>query len=138
MKSYHNNEQDLRGLGVCSAEDRIAADDCQLGCCFLSWGFKYSQIAEEKQGRDRKTDSDEDKIQDCVSYKPKPLHLSLVPVVGPKKYSLVIGDHEIRATGIHIRFAYPYRAIHSSRLADSLPNHFNVPQRAIGMTPVVL
>lgn len=47
-----------------------------------------------------------------------------------------MGDHEIRATGIHIRFEYPYRAQHSKRFADSLPKYRRARNRATGMTKV--
>lgn len=40
------------------------------------------------------------------------------------------------ATGIQIKFAYPYNAKHSIRFALSLPNHFNTPHNPIGITMV--
>jgi hypothetical protein len=49
---------------------------------------------------------------------------------------LEMGDHDISATGIQIRFAYPYNATHSSKFALSLPNHFNVPHSATGTKAV--
>lgn len=62
--------------------------------------------------------------------------LSPKPTPTKTQFSMVIGDQEIKATGIQIRLEYPYKAQHSRRLADSLPKYFNARKRAIGMKSV--
>lgn len=52
------------------------------------------------------------------------------------RFKIVIGDQEMRATGIQIRFAYPYKAQHSRRLADSLPKYFSARNNMMGMKRV--
>ena len=58
------------------------------------------------------------------------------PAATNTRFRIVIGDHDIRATGIHIRFEYPYKAQHSSRFADSLPKYLSARNNTTGMTSV--
>jgi len=63
---------------------------------------------------------------------------TLNPKPTPTKTQLrmEIWDHEISATGIQIKFEYPYKAQHSRRLADSLPKYLRARKRMMGMTRV--
>lgn len=62
--------------------------------------------------------------------------LSPKPTPTKTQLSIVYGDQEIRATGIQMRFEYPYKAQHSRRFADSLPKYFSARKSAMGMTRV--
>lgn len=52
------------------------------------------------------------------------------------QHLLPTGLQLTKATGIQIKFAYPYKQAHSSKFALSLPNHFNVPQSPTGTNAV--
>lgn len=58
------------------------------------------------------------------------------PTATKTQFSIVMGDQDMSATGIQMRFAYPYSAQHSRTLALSLPNHLKTPHSATGTTPV--
>lgn len=53
-----------------------------------------------------------------------------------RAHSLLIVLMLAIATGIHTRFAYPYKQTHSSKFALSLPYHFNTAHKPAGTTPV--
>ena len=58
------------------------------------------------------------------------------PIPTNTQFRMLMGDQAIRATGIQMRFEYPYRAQHSRRLADSLPKYLRARKRTIGIKSV--
>jgi hypothetical protein len=58
------------------------------------------------------------------------------PIPTKIQFKRVNGDQEMSATGIQMRFPYPYKAQHSRRLADSLPKYLRARKSATGMTSV--
>lgn len=52
------------------------------------------------------------------------------------QFKILIGDQLTSATGIQIKFEYPYNAQHSKRLADSDPKYLSARYRTTGMKVV--
>lgn len=130
MKGQNNYEHDSGSFGVGGGYHWVARSSHyqQRGSVWL--GSCDLQVPEQECSGESESHGCESIVENCPTISTTLHHPDC-------RWNLLLSGLQLtNATGIQIKFAYPYSAQHSSKFALSLPNHFNTAHNPRGTNTV--